>query len=167
MKYFSLAFFLCLFAVSQAQAQEMIILTVDQCIESALKKNALIGISQEHIQQAQARITQGQGAMLPVLSTDVYGAVSTDQPVFSLDTMIKQPLFLGGELIARREKAEAYQVSRFAPYLYSSLDCPGREHQVYSISTWTCIGNDNPRSLWASVARCPSRDGKAARSTGI
>ena len=97
--------FVFLFA-AQAQCQEMTVLSVNQCVESALKKNALVGISQEHIHQAQARITQARGEMLPVLSTDVYGAASTDHPVLVWNTMVKQPLFFGGESMARKERAD-------------------------------------------------------------
>ncbi len=97
---------LLLLCAAQAHAQEMTLLTVDQCVESALKKNPLIGISQQHVRQAQARLVQGRGEMLPVLSTDLYAAVSTDQPVVTWSTVIQQPVFLGGELMAKKERAQ-------------------------------------------------------------
>ena len=106
MKFLASCLGLVFLFAAQAQGQETTVLSVNQCVESALQKNALVGISQEHIHQAQARIIQARGEMLPVLSTDVYGAVSTDQPVLTWNTMVKQPLFLGGELIAQKEKAD-------------------------------------------------------------
>ncbi len=94
-------------AVSEANAQEVTLLTVDKCLESALKLNASVQISKLKADQAQYREAGSAGAMFPTLSSSLYEAVSTDQPVTAINVKATQPLFLGGELIARKHKMEA------------------------------------------------------------
>lgn len=101
------AFCLILALATQVSAEECTILTVDQCIESVIKKNTLVGISEEHISQAQFRDQEARAGMFPTVSSNLYGAVSTDVPVIGIEGRIEQPLFLGGQLFAQRRKTQA------------------------------------------------------------
>jgi len=104
-----LAYAACLLLIltSQANAEEIRMLTVDKCVESALQSNLTLRVSQLNMIQAGAKRTQAVGQMLPVLSTSFYGALSTEGSVLAFDVRATQPLFLGGELMASKQKADA------------------------------------------------------------
>ncbi len=102
-------FTLLMMLASQASAETVAILTLDKCVESALEHNSSLKISALHIDQSRFKKNFAKGAMLPSLSSSAYGALSTDQPVFTFDVKAMQPLFLGGELLARKRKSEAQE----------------------------------------------------------
>jgi len=100
---------LCLFLIlaQTSHAQENVLLTADHCVQSALENNPSLKIAELEGVQAGAGRTKALGKMLPVLSTSFYGALSTEDPVLAFDARAMQPLFLGGELLAGKKKAEA------------------------------------------------------------
>ena len=98
-----------LMLASQASAETVAILTLDKCVQSALEHNPAVKISELHFDQSRFKNSSAKAAMLPSLSSSVYAALSTDQPVLTFDVKAIQPLFLGGELLARKRKAEAQE----------------------------------------------------------
>jgi|GEM_PF-5020758 len=100
---------LLLMLATQAHAETTAILTLDKCVESALEHNPSLGISNLHFQQAGFRKNAAKDAMFPTLSSSTYAALSTEQPVLTFDVKAMQPLFLGGELLARKRKSEAQE----------------------------------------------------------
>jgi outer membrane protein TolC len=100
------------FRAPHAFAQETLRLNLEQCIEQALQNHASAAIASLRIEQAKAGKEKALGAMLPVLSSSAYGAVSTEQALYDLEVKVSQPVFLGGELLARKNEAEIrYELS--------------------------------------------------------
>ena len=99
------ALLFCL-TIPQAFSSETVLLTPEECVVSALANHPSVQLSQLDVMQAQAKKSGAFGRMLPELSTSFYGALSTDETIMAFDVRATQPLFLGGELMAKKKKAE-------------------------------------------------------------
>ncbi len=102
-------FILCLFLLptQMLHANEIHLLTLDECVDSALTYNMRVQLGELDNFEAEEGIRFSTRSMFPVLSTSFYGAISTDDSVYAFDVRADQPLFMGGELLAKKRKAES------------------------------------------------------------
>lgn len=100
---------LCLFLLPAQllHANEIHLLTLDECIDSTLAHNSRIRLNELDNLEAEEGVRFSSRGLLPTFSTSFYGVLSTDDSIHAFDVRADQPLFMGGELIAKKHKSEA------------------------------------------------------------
>jgi multidrug efflux system outer membrane protein len=104
-------------------------LTLEQVLAAARSANALLPVAREDVSTAMARERQAAGQLLPQLSLLSDAVFATGGATYSggpsedrLQVVVRQPVYQGGELRARRSQAQALTRAAKAGYRAGEKD---------------------------------------------